>query len=85
MDGALPLGITDHPDYADKRWALRAGDRLVVISDGVLEAQDGHGNLFGFAAVAGVAHNSAQAIAEAAIRLGQTDDITVLAVTMVAG
>ncbi len=85
MDGALPLGITDRPDYADHTRRLHAGDRLVVISDGVLEAQDGHGNLMGFAAVAGLAHASAKAIAEAAIRMGQTDDITVLAVTMAAG
>lgn len=85
MDGALPLGITDRPDYADHTRRLHAGDRLVVISDGVLEAQDGHGNLLGFEAVAGLAHASAKAIAEAAIRMGQTDDITVLAVTMAAG
>lgn len=81
--GALPLGITDSVEYENNTLSLHGGDRLVVVSDGVLEAQDARGNLLGFEAVARLAQLPAQEIADAAIRMGQEDDITVLRVERV--
>ena len=84
MAGALPLGAIEDAGYEDSTLRMEPGDRLMLISDGILEAQDGQGNLLGFAAAAQAASLSAHAIAEAALAHGQTDDITALAVTRVA-
>ena len=84
MPGALPLGIAEETDCENCEIALDPGDRLVLISDGVLEAQDTQGNLLGFEAAARAAALSAHAIAAAAIAHGQEDDITVLALTRLA-
>ncbi len=84
MRGALPLGITEQAEYENKTLWLDVSDSLVVVSDGVPEAQDGRGNLLGFEAVAQLSRLSAQQISDAAIRMGQTDDITVLRIERVA-
>jgi hypothetical protein len=84
MAGALPLGITDTVEYENHTLSLQVSDHLVVVSDGLLEAQDARGNLLGFEAVARLSRLPAQQIAEAAVRMGQTDDITVLRVERVA-
>lgn len=85
MQGALPLGIAPLDEYENHRLVLQADDRLVLVSDGVVEAQDAKGNLLGFDAVARLASLTAQQIAAAALNFGQDDDITVLAVERVAG
>ena len=82
MEGALPLGTLPGMEYTATEYALEQGDTLVLMTDGVVEAQDEHGTLFGFerigALVAGRA--SAAEIADAAQRFGQEDDILVLRV-----
>ena len=85
LQGALPLGIAPLDEYENHRLVLQADDRLVLVSDGVVEAQDAKGNLLGFDAVARLASLTAQQIAAAALNFGQDDDITVLAVERVAG
>jgi sigma-B regulation protein RsbU (phosphoserine phosphatase) len=47
--GGLPLGILPDYDYREGRTQLRAGDVLVVYSDGVTETQDPEGDEFGTA------------------------------------
>ena len=44
----LPLGINRNAEYHDGRFALSASDLLFVYSDGVPEAMDPAGELFGF-------------------------------------
>ncbi|MGA8041798.1 MAG: SpoIIE family protein phosphatase [Terracidiphilus sp.] len=76
----LPLGITAEPGYEETHFKLAPGDRLTFISDGVVEAANGKRELFGFERAEQIIHLPAAAIAEAAQRWGQEDDITVLTV-----
>jgi serine phosphatase RsbU (regulator of sigma subunit) len=54
-----------------------------LLSDGVVEARDAGGALFGFERTRAICGETADAIAEAALRYGQADDITVLTLTRV--
>jgi len=82
MEGALPLGAIPGITFPLLQFKLAEGDALVLMTDGVVEAQDGEGHLFGFERIGemlckGVA---ASALASAAQTFGQEDDITVLSV-----
>ncbi|WP_260735156.1 PP2C family protein-serine/threonine phosphatase [Tunturiibacter lichenicola] len=83
MEGALPLGIIDEAEFSMMHFRLTPSDKLVVISDGILEATDAHGELFGFDRVAELLRNSTpvKALADAAQLFGQNDDISLVAVT----
>ena len=76
----LPLGIADGAAYAETSYQLGETDRLTFLSDGVVEARDKTGTLFGFARAAALSIQPAEDIAETARRWGQQDDITVLTV-----
>jgi serine phosphatase RsbU (regulator of sigma subunit) len=52
----------------------------VFLSDGVVEAQNSEGELFGFERTQQVSNESARYIAQTAKHFGQTDDITVLSI-----
>jgi len=80
LPGALPLGITSGVRYESIQFFLDPGSRLTFYSDGVVEAQDSQGTLFGFERAQYLAMQSAQAIVDAAKRFGQQDDITVITV-----
>jgi serine phosphatase RsbU (regulator of sigma subunit) len=75
----LPLGLdeADAP-YEGGRFTLTHGDVLTFLSDGVVEARDSEGALFGFDRARALSAQSARAIAETAKRFGQQDDITVV-------
>jgi phosphoserine phosphatase RsbU/P len=74
----LPLGVIAEAEYEATTFQLNRGDRLVFLSDGVVEAQNDQGELFGFERTQQVSNESARYIAQTAKRFGQTDDITVL-------
>lgn len=78
MPPDLPLGIAPGERYADCRFRMEPGDRLTLMSDGVVEATDAHGTLFGFERTRAISAQRAEAIARAAQAHGQEDDITVL-------
>jgi hypothetical protein len=80
----LPLGLSTGAEYGEASFQLKAGDRLTLLTDGVVEARNAAGELFGFERAAGMAREPAAAIAEAAQQHGQEDDITVLTLTWVA-
>jgi len=84
VDSGLPLGITNGTAYAVKTWTLDAGDRLTFVSDGVAEARNASGELYGFARTKSISGQSAETIARTAQSFGQEDDITVLSLTRVA-
>ena len=84
LDGAFPLGATPDVSFPSQRFQLREGESLLLVSDGVIEARNAQGELFGFERTAAIATDSAQDIAEAAQRFGQDDDITVLTLTRIA-
>jgi serine phosphatase RsbU (regulator of sigma subunit) len=82
LDPSLPLGIDPEAEYTDQDIMLDCGDRLMLHTDGVLEARSGKGELYGFgrltALLAGVP--DADSIVDAALAFGQEDDITVLTI-----
>ncbi|MGB6973938.1 MAG: SpoIIE family protein phosphatase [Terracidiphilus sp.] len=82
MEGALPLGIMAKADFSVMRFQMKEHDRLVLISDGVAEATDRSGNLFGFERVRELVKTakSAAEVAAAGKAFGQEDDISVVSV-----
>jgi phosphoserine phosphatase RsbU/P len=60
---------------------LGPGSQLTFYSDGVVAAQNEHGELFGFERAQAVSTEPAAAIVEAAKKFGQEDDITVVTIT----
>ncbi len=83
MEGALPLGIFEGAEASVMQFQLKPGDWLVLMSDGVAEATDANGHLFGFERVHELLRTatSATEIAGAAQAFGQEDDISVIALT----
>jgi serine phosphatase RsbU (regulator of sigma subunit) len=75
---SLPLGLAAAVEFECSQLQMASGDRLALYTDGLLEARNGSGELFGFERIAGIAELSAEAIADAAQAFGQDDDITVL-------
>src|SRR5205823_2235480 len=77
--GSLPLGLVVTAEYAQTSLEMRSGDRLVLVTDGIAEARDVQGSLFGFPRVELLLREgaSARAVAEAAQQHGQNDDLTV--------
>ncbi len=84
LAGALPLGIQYGGNFEPKRFELRTGSRLTFYSDGVVEAQNKKGELFGFDRAKAISTKAATAIAEAAVEFGQEDDVTVVTIERVA-
>lgn len=80
VDSGFPLGTIAGAEYTQGSIALEDGDRLTFLSDGVAEARNGRGELFGFERTAQLSREPAQAVAQAAQAFGQEDDITVLTV-----
>lgn len=82
MEGALPLGAIAGVEFPVMKFRLDAADTLMLMSDGVVEAQDAEGKLFGFERIGGMLRNKATAagLAAAAREFGQEDDITVLTI-----
>jgi hypothetical protein len=82
MEGALPLGMLPGADFPVMHFHLALGDTLMLMSDGVAEAQDPQKRLFGFERIEEMLQRpiSAAALASAAQSFGQEDDILVLRV-----
>jgi hypothetical protein len=82
--GGLPLGVLPEIHYEELRLYLHPGDRILLFSDGVVEARKASGELFGFDRVHNLSNQTAFYLAEAAKAFGQEDDITVLTVRRLA-
>jgi len=78
-EAGLPLGIVSDLVYPESTLRLVRGDRLTLMTDGILEATSNR-ELFGFSRTEELSQLSPGRIAEAAQHFGQTDDITVLAI-----
>jgi len=48
LEGALPLGALAGVEFPVLRFQLEEGDSLTFMTDGIAEAQDASGELFGF-------------------------------------
>jgi hypothetical protein len=84
LPGALPLGVLPDVTYREVQLYMHPGDRILLMSDGVVEARGSSGELFGFDRVHNLSNQSAFYIADAAKEFGQEDDITVLTVRRLA-
>ncbi len=82
--GGLPLGLDLDLDCVEVHSQISPGDQLTFVSDGVVEARDASGVLFGFERTLEISSRPAAAIVAAAKQFGQQDDITVLTVSFVA-
>jgi hypothetical protein len=80
LPGGLPLGVLANGSYEETHLYLHPGDRILLMSDGVVEARQPSGELFGFDRVHNLSNQTAFYIADAAKDFGQDDDITVLTV-----
>jgi hypothetical protein len=83
MPPATPLGLDPDATYERQPFDLRVGARLTVYTDGLLEARNRDGELFGFQRLEKLIslQPSAKEAVDAAVEFGQDDDITVLTVT----
>ena len=83
MEGALPLGMIEGAEPSVMHFQLKPDDQLMLMSDGVAEATDEDGKLFGFERVNELLRkaNSIAEIASAAQSFGQEDDISLISVT----
>jgi len=84
VPGGLPLGVLPDITYDEVRIYLHPGDRILLMSDGVVEARQPSGELFGFDRVHNLSGQSAFYIADAAKAFGQEDDITILTIRRLA-
>jgi hypothetical protein len=83
LENGLPLGLAADTQYVESAFMLAASARLTLLTDGVVEARNHGGELFGFERTAAVSCRSADQIAKTAELFGQEDDITVLTLTLV--
>jgi hypothetical protein len=79
--GGLPLGLAPDAEYPEQVFPLRPGECLTLLTDGVVEARNQEGELFGFDRTQALSRASAKEIAQAAQAFGQDDDITVVCLT----
>jgi hypothetical protein len=86
LPGALPLGLDLAASYQQVPVQLREGDHFSLYTDGLLEARNQSGELYGFERLEvlfGTRPSASQA-SEEAVAFGQEDDVTVLTLTRVA-
>jgi phosphoserine phosphatase RsbU/P len=81
VEAGLPLGMIAEISYLEARRQIAPGERLTFVSDGVVEATNPQGELYGFERTKAISAESADKIAQAAGLFGQRDDITVLSLT----
>ena len=79
----LPLGLVEGVTYDEVSLAISPGQQLTLMSDGVVEARNDHGELYGFERLGQLMRErpKAEHVANTAVDFGQDDDITVLTVT----
>ncbi|HEX6494504.1 MAG TPA: PP2C family protein-serine/threonine phosphatase, partial [Acidobacteriaceae bacterium] len=81
--GSLPLGISSEPGYDELTFRLLENETLTVYTDGIIEARNAKGELFGFERLSEMLaiRPEVAKIVDAAELFGQQDDITVLSIT----
>ena len=81
LESSLPLGLDAQSTYPETKFRLKPGEQITLLTDGVPEARNAAGELFGFENTAAISAKSADAIAETAEKFGQNDDVTVVKLT----
>jgi hypothetical protein len=85
LPGSLPLGLNESAAYEQISLEMAPGDSVVLLTDGIAEAQNASRELFGFERVGTMLQEGATAkiVADAAQRHGQNDDLTILCLARV--
>ncbi len=86
LNGSLPLGLTADAAYDELVFLLHEDETLTFYTDGILEARNPAGELYGFDRVAALvgSDRTIEQMVEEARNFGQQDDITVFRVTRLA-
>jgi hypothetical protein len=86
LNGSLPLGLTADAAYDELVFLLHEDETLTFYTDGILEARNPAGELYGFDRVAALVGSgrTIEQMVEEARNFGQQDDITVFRVTRLA-
>ncbi len=86
LPGALPLGLDTTTTYQQLEVQLKEGDHFSLYTDGLLEARNHSGELYGFERLEVLfgTRPSASRASEEAVAFGQEDDVTVLTLTRLA-
>jgi len=82
VEGSLPLGVIPGMTYPARLFRLAENDLIILITDGVAEAKNASGRLYGFDRIEKMLSRgaTAAALATSAQKFGQDDDITVLSI-----
>lgn len=82
FEGSMPLGLVASEAYEQAEMELRPGDRVMLLTDGIAEAQNKQRELLGFSRVESLLQEGATAlrVAEVAQQHGQEDDLTVIGI-----
>ena len=86
LPNGLPLVLVEDAEYEEITGDVSHGQQLTLLSDGVVEARNHHGELYGFDRLNRLMQQrpTAEHVANTAVSFGQDDDITVLTVTRLA-
>jgi hypothetical protein len=86
VNGSLPLGLAADAVYDELVFLLHEGETLTFYTDGILEARNPAGELYGFDRVTALvgSDRTIEQMVEEACNFGQQDDITVFRVTRLA-
>ncbi len=86
LEPSLPLGLVKQVSYNEVAVRLNPGDQLSLYTDGLLEARNERGELYGFDRMNALfaSRPTAQQASQAAVSFGHEDDITVLTLTRLA-
>lgn len=84
VPGALPLGAKGGTRYETIRFLLPRGSKLTFYSDGIVEATNPAGELFGFERSRTISEQPVAKILETAKQFGQNDDMTAISITRAA-
>ena len=86
VSGSLPLGLSADATYDEMVFQLHRSETLIFYTDGILEARNAAGELFGFDRVTALvgSDRTIEQMVEEACNFGQQDDITIFRVTRLA-
>jgi len=86
----FPLGILDDVDYQETRLNMLPGDKIILYTDGIVEAMNEHEEMFGFERLLEIAQDAGSMTADALLKkimdkvnefaeeVAQHDDITII-------
>jgi serine phosphatase RsbU (regulator of sigma subunit) len=83
VSGSLPLGVSAQSSYEELAFRLQENETLTLYTDGIVEARNHRGELFGFERLSELlaTRPEVRELVDAAEGFGQEDDITAVSIT----